>query len=540
MELSVMKKILLVLAMIAASVFLAQPAVAEGETGGDTVAATETTPDPTPEVVAEEPPPVVEQEPAPAEPAAAEPAPAEPAPAEPAPAEPAPADPAPADPAAGDSAGDAAAGDTAVEPTQEAKLIEAAPSTDEEQAVAAAGVKSWVCKYVGTPNVDERYKDGKNPISVSSVHPVGTFFEDSQGRSYVLAVDDGGPAPPVTDCPTPVSNTEVTTEAPIVSDATCDSDGALTLPDTTGVLYTVTPNYTGDPGTYDVVATALPGYVLSANSVTEWNDLVVGEQLTEGCNQDVKKVWVCKYVGKPGVDEVLKGGKNPIEVSVNALPGSPDNPQVGDQFVDAQERSVVVALSPADPEPTVEDCLPPIQPTEVTPEPPTADPATCEADGSLNVPETEGVVYTVDPDSTGPGDYVVTATPESDAFVLIGDTVFEITVDSQLALDKCVKDEGEEDEDANELLPATGGLPLWILLLAGPMTAAGLLVLMRRQPVDQSSTSGRMPSYTLILPPAKKPAGVKRAHASTQHIGLMKAVGNVVAAIGSFFRGGRH
>ena len=25
------------------------------------------------------------------------------------------------------------------------------------------------------------------------------------------------------------------------------------------------------------------------------------------------KVWVCKYVGKPGEDEVLKEGKNPIE-----------------------------------------------------------------------------------------------------------------------------------------------------------------------------------------------------------------------------------
>jgi hypothetical protein len=37
------------------------------------------------------------------------------------------------------------------------------------------------------------------------------------------------------------------------------------------------------------------------------------------------KVWVCKYVGKPGVDEVLKEGKNPIEVSGNSV----DKPKDG-------------------------------------------------------------------------------------------------------------------------------------------------------------------------------------------------------------------
>jgi hypothetical protein len=53
-----------------------------------------------------------------------------------------------------------------------------------------------------------------------------------------------------------------------------------------------------------------------------------------------EKVWVCKYVGTPGVDERLKEGKNPIEVSVNAI-GVP-NPQPGDLFVDAHGFSVVV------------------------------------------------------------------------------------------------------------------------------------------------------------------------------------------------------
>ena len=62
-----MKKILLVLAMIAASVFLAQPSIADGE--GDTTASSESTPsETTEEILVEEPAPVVEQEPAPTAP----------------------------------------------------------------------------------------------------------------------------------------------------------------------------------------------------------------------------------------------------------------------------------------------------------------------------------------------------------------------------------------------------------------------------------------------------------------------------------------
>jgi len=65
--------------------------------------------------------------------------------------------------------------------------------------------KVWVCKYVGTPGVDETLQTGDNPISVSvnatGGATVGEYFADGQGRSYVLAVDDGGPEPPVTDCP---------------------------------------------------------------------------------------------------------------------------------------------------------------------------------------------------------------------------------------------------------------------------------------------------------------------------------------------------
>jgi hypothetical protein len=61
-------------------------------------------------------------------------------------------------------------------------------------------------------------------------------------------------------------------------------------------------------------------------------------------------VWVCKYVGTPGVDETLKRGKNPIEVSSNSVdPGENGQIDVGDQFADAQGRSVVVQIGGASP-----------------------------------------------------------------------------------------------------------------------------------------------------------------------------------------------
>jgi hypothetical protein len=66
--------------------------------------------------------------------------------------------------------------------------------------------KVFVCKYVGTPGVDERLQTGDNPISVSisaipDYNGIGSWFADEQGRSYVLAEDVGQPEPPVTDCP---------------------------------------------------------------------------------------------------------------------------------------------------------------------------------------------------------------------------------------------------------------------------------------------------------------------------------------------------
>ena len=66
-------------------------------------------------------------------------------------------------------------------------------------------------------------------------------------------------------------------------------------------------------------------------------------------NDTVHQVWVCKYVQKPGVREVLKGGKNPIYVDWHSLTGRTTAPEVGDTFSDAQLKSVVVQIGGSSP-----------------------------------------------------------------------------------------------------------------------------------------------------------------------------------------------
>jgi hypothetical protein len=56
-----------------------------------------------------------------------------------------------------------------------------------------------------------------------------------------------------------------------------------------------------------------------------------------------KKVFVCKYTGKPGVDEQLKGGKNPISVSISAIDHNKWDGTIPGYFSDAQDRSYVTA-----------------------------------------------------------------------------------------------------------------------------------------------------------------------------------------------------
>ena len=100
-------------------------------------------------------------------------------------------------------------------PTEEAPAPEApadetsAGSKTVEKTKTTTPKKVFVCKYVGTPGVDERLQTGQNPISVSvnSIQnnqwdgTVPGYFSDAHDRSYVLAYDEGQAKPDVSDCP---------------------------------------------------------------------------------------------------------------------------------------------------------------------------------------------------------------------------------------------------------------------------------------------------------------------------------------------------
>ena len=110
----------------------------------------------------------------------------------------------------------------------------------------------WVCKYVGTPGVDESLGPGKNPISVSANATdgagVGGFFNDAQGRSYVLAVvqgdddddDDDGPK-----CPkTPPGNGTSTTTPPVTTTTPPVTETTPPVTETTPPVTETTPPVT--------------------------------------------------------------------------------------------------------------------------------------------------------------------------------------------------------------------------------------------------------------------------------------------------------
>jgi hypothetical protein len=145
---------------------------------------------------------------------------------------------------------------------------------------AADNTKWFVCKYVGTPGVDEVLQTGNNPISVSEnaipISPVvpGTFFNDSQGRSYVLVEDTGQEEPDPSECPPPTAPsptpTPEATPTPTPTPTPEDSVGGetatpeATLPPTD----TIGGQNTPDGSSWAVLLVVLTGIVASAYVLT--------------------------------------------------------------------------------------------------------------------------------------------------------------------------------------------------------------------------------------------------------------------------------
>lgn len=120
---------------------------------------------------------------------------------------------------------------------------------------AEGEAKYFVCKYVGTPGVDEVLQTGDNPISVAASAigedpvTVGSYFKDGQNRSYVLVEDTGQAEPSPTECPTTVvtpPENEVISVDVVFVNPTCDNDN------------TASYSLTGDTGDVTVEESAAP------------------------------------------------------------------------------------------------------------------------------------------------------------------------------------------------------------------------------------------------------------------------------------------
>ena len=155
--------------------------------------------------------------------------------------------------------------------------------------------KVYVCKYVGTPNVDERLKDGKNPISVSvsalaNFTGLGSFFNDAQGRSVAIAWDNGDKqVPPVSMCPTPQTPvaTTPTPAAPVPTQPSCQAPGSLTLVNTDDYTWSTNPSSNISnvgPGTYQITATIRNDvdkvFTTNLSKTVVFNNVVVLAQLS--------------------------------------------------------------------------------------------------------------------------------------------------------------------------------------------------------------------------------------------------------------------
>jgi hypothetical protein len=160
------------------------------------------------------------------------------------------------------------------------------------QAASASPVESkvYVCKYVGTPGVNEQLQTGQNPIEVS-VNAfkvpivVGAYFADDQGRSYVLGYVPMNPEPTAANCPPPAPGNASAS----VSAGNCtwsQAAGSLTPVTITlvgasltinGVTYPSSTTINLPPGTYPYTWTALTGYTGAGSGSVVIGDCTPGD-----------------------------------------------------------------------------------------------------------------------------------------------------------------------------------------------------------------------------------------------------------------------
>ncbi len=74
-------------------------------------------------------------------------------------------------------------------------------------------------------------------------------------------------------------------------------------------------------------------------------------------SSEPKKVFVCKAVGTPGVNERWQTGNNPLSTAIEAIKNWGGTVGIGGWFADAQGRSFVLAYDIGQPKPSLSDCI---------------------------------------------------------------------------------------------------------------------------------------------------------------------------------------
>ncbi|MBC7631697.1 hypothetical protein, partial [Aeromicrobium sp.] len=287
---------------------------------------------------------------------------------------------------------------------------------------------------------------------------------------------------------------------------------------------------------YTYLGVKYPGQNFSAEGELIYaNNCVPGEGLSMEVVPAITLSDVCDGNQRPTPVEVLgvkytftvgNGITGPWEITATALPGFEFAEGANTVFSgDAGDSSVCLA------------------PAVVTSE-------TCDGAESPNPTEIMGIAYdfTVGDGESGP--WEITASAKPGYFLVDGaNTVFSgnagdpascvspgfLEKGNEPGINPAVLSNGVASNEVareEQMLPDTGGLPLWMLLMAGPMTAAGLLMLVRRRPVVHAFTSDGGPAYSLTLPPVKKvsPAPVETVRGF---------FASLVAAVRSFVGGGQ-
>jgi hypothetical protein len=126
--------------------------------------------------------------------------------------------------------------------------------------------KVFVCKYVGTPGTGERLQAGQNPIDVSinaikDYAGVGSYFNDAQGRSFVLAEDVGQDEPDMSGCP--VGSPDPTPSPSVTPDPT--PTGTTVVAPTPSVTPTPSPTVTPSPAPSGTCQVLSNGHLVTDN-----------------------------------------------------------------------------------------------------------------------------------------------------------------------------------------------------------------------------------------------------------------------------------